>query len=172
MSWHEPAVAGDYIVLHHRERLGADGAPAFTERFLTYLDRPSHPAGPRPHAARPGTPAVPLTLAAGLARLHRDYPALAAAVERCCIEGQTLRAAAAGLGVCHRTVRERMIAGVAQLVVWTEIPEASVMAALRHLSTSRVASVSKRDRIRIVQIAPLGARPAMGRAPFCCPEKG
>jgi len=131
--------ASDAMRLHVRDRLAADGTPAMAERFVDYLDRPLHPAAPRLHAVRSGTPAVPLTLDEALGRLTQEYPALAAAVERCCIEGQTLRAAAAGLGVCHRTVRERMIAGVAQLVVWTEIPEPSVLAALRQLSINRVA---------------------------------
>ncbi len=132
--------ASDVMRLHVRDRLADDGAPAMAERFLSRLDRcladvSGGSTGPR----RPGTPAVPLTLAEGLTRLEREYPALAAAVDRCCVQGQTLRGAAADLGVCHRTVRERMVAGVAQLVIWTEIPEANVAAALRQLSTSRVA---------------------------------
>ncbi len=139
MSRHETATADDFLRLHAR-RLAADGAPAMAERFLSRLDRcladvSGGSTGPR----RPGTLAVPLTLAEGLARLHWEYPTLFVCVERCSIEGQTLRTAAAGLGVCHRTVRERMVAGVAQLVIWTEIPEANVAAALRQLSTSSAA---------------------------------
>jgi len=138
MSLHD--TASDVLRLHVRDRLADDGTPALSERFLSRLDRPSRPdtACPCVPAPRPGTPTVPLTLAEGLARLHREYPALAAAVDRCCVQGQTLRTAAADLGVCHRTVRERMVAGVAQFVIWTAIPEASIMAALRHLSTNRV----------------------------------
>jgi len=152
MSRHD--TAPDIMRLHAGDLLAADGTPAMAERFVDYLDCPLHPAGPRPHAVRPGTPAVPLTLAEGLALLAREYPALAIAVRQCCVQGQTLRTAAADLGVCHRTVRERKVAGVAQLVIWTEIPESSVVAALRQLSTNRVVSVSMHDRMRIVRIAP------------------
>ena len=127
--------AEDFFVLH-AHTLADNGSPGLRDRFVAYLDR--QPAGiPRLHAARPGTPDVPLPLAEGLARLRRECPTLATAVDRCCIEGQTLRAAAVDLGVCHRTVRERKVAGLAQLVVWTAIPEANVVAALHRLSTNR-----------------------------------
>ncbi len=138
MSWR--ATDPDIMRLHVRDCLSDDGTPALSERFLSRLDRcladvSEGSAGPR----RPGTPAVPLTLDEALGQLAQEYPSLAVAARLCCIEGQTLRAAAAGLGVCHRTVRERKVAGVAQLVVWTEIPESSVMTALGQLSTNRVA---------------------------------
>lgn len=127
----------DIMRLHVRDRLADDGTPSMAERFLSRLDRPSRFAAPRPHVARPGTPDAPLTLDEGLARLYQEHPALAATVDRCCVQGQTLRAAAVDLGVCHRTVRERKVAGLAQLVVWTAIPEANVVAALHRLSTNR-----------------------------------
>jgi len=43
-----PTTCDDYIVLHHRDRLAADGTPALVERFLTLLDRPSRPDTARP----------------------------------------------------------------------------------------------------------------------------
>jgi len=39
--------------------------------------------------------------------------------------------AAADLGVCHRTVRARTLAGVAQLVIWSGVTEEQVIAVLR-----------------------------------------
>ncbi len=113
--------ADDFMRLHTpaRGRHSHGAAPALREGFVAWLDRGSSPA-------RPGTPAVPLTPDEGLARLHQDHPSLAEAVELCCIEGHTLRVATAMVGVCHRTVRERKIAGVAQLVVWSGLPEARV----------------------------------------------
>ncbi len=127
-----PMAPDDYIVLHHRDRLADDGTPALVERFLTLLDRASRPADASgaQGSGRPGTPAVPLTLAEGLARLGREYPALAAAVDRCCIERQTLRATAADLGIDHCTVHKRRRQGVAQLAIWCGLRERLVEDAL------------------------------------------
>ncbi len=136
MSRHDTATVDDFLRLHVRDLLAADGTPVMAERFLSRLD---HCLAATRGTREDAPAAQPLTLDEGLARLAREYPALATAVNRCCVQGLTLRVAAADLGVCHRTVRERMVAGVAQLVIWTEIPETSVMAALRHLSTNRVA---------------------------------
>ncbi len=125
-----PTSSDDYIVLHSRDRLADNGTPAFTERFLSHLDRLSHPGAPRPHAARSGTPAVPLTLAEGLARLAMEYPMLATAVQHCCIQGQTQRAAALTLGIDPTTARRRRRQGIAQLVVWCGLCEQQVKDAL------------------------------------------
>ncbi len=114
----------DYIVLHHRDRLAADGAPAMAERFLSRLDRCL--AATREDAAA----AQPLTLIEGLARLHQEYPALATAVDQCCVQGQTLRAAAVDLGIDHCTVHKRRRQAVAQLVVWCDLREQVIEDAL------------------------------------------
>jgi len=122
MSHHS---ADAFLRLHvpagDRHTYGA--APALREGFVAWLDRASGPP-------RPGTLAVPLTLDEALVRLAREFPPLAEAVDLCCIEGHTLRVAAAMVGVCHRTVRERKMAGIARLVVWSGLSEAQVNAAL------------------------------------------
>jgi len=144
----------DIMRLHVRDRLGDDGTPAMSERFLSRLDRClADVSGGSTGPQRPGTPTVPLTLAEGLARLTQEYPALAAAVRRCCIEGQTLRAAARALGIDHCTVHKRRRQGVAQLVVWCGLPQEVVEAALGSVDSTS-SDVNMHDTMEIVQIAP------------------
>jgi len=121
----------DIMRLHVRDRLAADGTPAMAERFLSRLDRClADVSGGSANPRRPGTPAVPLTLAEGLAQMHQEYPALATAVDRCCVQEQTLRAVAADLGIDHCTVHKRRRQGVAQLAVWCGLREQAVEDAL------------------------------------------
>ncbi len=114
--------------------------PAFPsspgEAFTEYLDRRlTQLTRGRPPVLDPGPRRgdLGLTLPEAWARLHAEYPPLAACVTRCCVERrpQTLRAAAAALGVSHRTVRERKLAGVAQLVVWSGLSQRQVEGWLR-----------------------------------------
>jgi len=119
--------------------------PAFPsspgEAFTEYLDRrpPRQPAllDPGPRRGDLG-----LTLPEAWARLQAEYPPLAACVTRCCVgrRPQPLRAAAAALGVSHRTVRERKLAGVAQLVVWSGLSQRQVEGWLRESATARAAA--------------------------------
>jgi len=109
----------DYSVLHSRDRLADDGTPALSARFLRYLDGD-------PGATRPGNPVVPLTLDEARARLAQEYPELAAAVDLCCVEGQTVRGAATVLGIDYTTVHKRRRQGVAQLAIWTGLSVESV----------------------------------------------
>jgi len=119
--------------------------PAFpsspSEPFTEYLDRrpPRQPAllDPGPRRGDLG-----LTLPEAWARLQAEYPPLAACVTRCCVgrRPQPLRAAAAALGVSHRTVRERKLAGVAQLVVWSGLSQRQVEGWLRESATARAAA--------------------------------
>lgn len=124
MSQHTDEAA--FTALHSRDRLADDGTPALSSRFVRYLDGDLG-------ATRHGTPPLPLSLDEARARLAQDYPELAAAVDLCCVQERTLRAAAGVLHVCHRTVRERKVAGVAQLIIWCGLSEAQVDAALRTL---------------------------------------
>jgi len=101
----------------HTRRLSLAGTPDLTALFLRSLDR-STPSG----SPRPGTPAVPLTLDEGRARLVQEYPPLSA-----CIEARgTTRDAAAALGVSPATVCNRRRSGVARLVIWTNLSEQDV----------------------------------------------
>ncbi len=119
----------DYSALHSRGRLADDGAPALTERFVSYLD------GRRARAERTSVPGDGLTLGDGLTRLGDEYPALAACVERCCVgpARMTTRDAAAALGISPATVCNRRRAGVAQLVIWTGLREETVVDALNYV---------------------------------------
>ncbi len=120
--------------------------PAFpsspSEPFTEYLDR--QPPRGRPPVLDPGPRRgdLGLTLPEAWARLQAEYPPLAACVTRCCVEPrrQPLRAAAAALGVSHRTVRERKLAGVAQLVVWSGLSQRRVEGWLRESATARAAA--------------------------------
>ncbi len=124
------STADDCIVLHSRHCLAENGAPAMTERVLSFLNR-----GSAPSVARPG---LGLTLDEARDRLAREYPSLSAAVERCCVGSprRTLRAAATELGVRHRTVREWKLKGVAQLVIWCGLHEDDVIEALKEVDKS------------------------------------
>ncbi len=93
MSQHTDEAA--FTALHSRDRLADDGTPALSSRFVRYLDGDLG-------ATRHGTPPLPLSLDEARARLAQDYPELAAAVDLCCVQGRTLRAAAGVLHVCHR----------------------------------------------------------------------
>jgi len=122
----------DYSTLHSRDRLADDGAPALTERFLSYLD------ARRTRADQTPVPAAALTLDEGRRRLGDEYPDLAACVERCCVGPMrmTTRDAAAALGISAATVCTRKRTGVAQLVVWTGLREETVVAALGYVDRS------------------------------------
>ena len=108
----------DILKLHSGRALGDDGAPAMTYRFERYITR----QGP----ARTGTPSVPLTVPEAWGRLRVDYPPLAAAVQATVIHKLTVRAAAPVLGCSFKTVALRKNSGLAQLVVWTNLPEHDV----------------------------------------------
>jgi len=108
----------DIMKLHSGRALGDDGAPAMTFRFERYITQP----GP----VRTGTPAVPLTVPEAWGRLRVDYPRLAAAVQATVVHKLTVRAAAPVLGCSFKTVALHRNAGVAQLVVWTNLPEHAV----------------------------------------------
>ncbi len=113
----------EHLRLHTR-RLSPAGTPDLTAPFLRSLDQSTHSGGPRR-----GTPTAPLTLDEGRARLARECPPLSA-----CIEARgTQRDAAAALGVSLRTVCTRRRAGVAQLVVWTDLSEDVVRDALGYV---------------------------------------
>jgi hypothetical protein len=118
-----------FTILHSRCRLANDGAPAMTERLLSYLD------GRRARAQRTVVPGDGLTLDEGRRRLGDEYPDLAACVERCCVgpSRMTTREAAAALGNSPATVCNRRRAGVAQLVIWTGLREETVVDALGYV---------------------------------------
>ncbi len=122
---------GGFTVLHSRRRAD-DGAPALTERFVSYLD------GRRARAERTPVPGG-LTLDEGRRRLGDEYPDLAACVEHCCVgpARMTTRDAAAALGLSAATVCNRRRAGVAQLVVWTGLREETVGEALAYVDNKR-----------------------------------
>ncbi len=124
-----PTSPDDYSALHSRGRLADDGAPALTERFLSYLD------GRRAHVESTPVPAAGLTLNEGRRRLGDEYPDLAACVEHCCVgpARMTTRDAAAALGLSAATVCNRRRQGVAQLVVWTGLREETVVDALGYI---------------------------------------
>jgi len=138
----EASAAEGFTVLHSHTRMAADGAPALTERFLSYLDaRPprSHrvtlPAGGLMGGLMGGPMGGPmggLTLAEGRRRLSDEHPDLAACLERCCVgpRRQTTRAAAATLGLSAATVCNRKRLGVAQLVIWCGVRQDILEAAL------------------------------------------
>lgn len=121
--------ADDFMRLHApvRGRGRHSAAPALREGFVVWLDRASGTQGD----ARPGTPSTPLTMTQAWQRLRAAYPLQAEAVEHTIIDGRTVRAVARELGVCHRTVCERRRAGVARLVIWSNVSEVQVVAALR-----------------------------------------
>lgn len=126
----EASAAEGFTVLHSHTRMAADGAPALTERFLSYLDaRP-----PRSHRVTlpAGGLTGGLTLAEGRRRLGDECPDLAACVDRCCVgpRRQTTRAAAATLGLSAATVCNRKRLGVAQLVIWCGVRQDILEAAL------------------------------------------
>jgi len=98
----------------HTRAIGPGGTPTMTHRFERYITQ----QGP----ARTGTPPVPLTIDAAWARLRVDYPPLAAAVQATVVHKLTVRAAAPVLGCSFKTVALHRNAGVAQLVVWTNLP--------------------------------------------------
>ncbi len=101
----------------HTRRLSPEGTPDLTAPFLRCLDRRT-PSG----LPRLGTPAVPLSLDEGRARLVQEYPPLSA-----CIETRgTTRAVATALGVSPATVCNRRRSGVAHLVIWTNLSEQDV----------------------------------------------
>jgi len=105
----------------HTRRLSPAGTPDLTAPFLRSLDRLTPSDGPRR-----GTPAVPLTLDEGRARLAQEYSPLSA-----CIETRgPQRDVAAALGVSLGTVCTRRRSGVAQLVIWTNLSEDVVKDAL------------------------------------------
>ena len=108
-----------FTALHSRRRLADDGTPVLLERVVRYLDGD-------PGATRPGAPVVPLTLDEARARLAQEYPELAAAVDLCCVEGQTVRGAATVLGIDYTTVHKHRRQGVAQLAIWTGLSVESV----------------------------------------------
>ncbi len=113
----------------HTQRLSPTGTPDLTAPFLHYLDRRTPSGSPRP-----GTPAVPLTLDEGRARLVQEYPLLFA-----CIEARgTTREVAAALGVSPATVCNRRRLGVAQLVIWTNLSEQDVADALGYADKALV----------------------------------
>ncbi len=143
--------AGRYLAARRRpydavENEIAPVRPAFPsspgEAFTEYLDR--HLTRGRPPVLDPGPRRgdLGLTLPEAWARLHAEYPPFAACVTRCCVERrpQPLRDAAAALGVSHRTVRERKLAGVAQLVVWSGLSQRQVEGWLRESATARAAA--------------------------------
>jgi len=120
--------------------------PAFpsspSEPFTEYLDRRSSRGRPPVLDPGPRRGDLGLTLPEAWARLQAEYPPLAACVTCCCVgrRPQTLRAAAAALGVSHRTVRERKLTGVAQLVVWSGLSQRQVEGWLRESATARAAA--------------------------------
>ncbi|MDQ2829441.1 MAG: hypothetical protein M3Y74_10375 [Chloroflexota bacterium] len=118
-----------FTALHSRERLANDGAPAFTERFVSYLD------SRRVRAECTAVPGDGLTLGEGRTRLGDEYPDLAVCVERCCVgpARMTTRDAAAALGLSAATVCNRRRQGVAQLVIWTGLREETVVDALGYI---------------------------------------
>ncbi len=122
----------DYSTLHSRRRLADDGAPALTERFVSYLD------GRRARAECTAVPGDGLTLGEGRTRLGVEYPDLAACVERCCVgpARMTTRDAAAALGLSAATVCNRRRQGVAQLIIWTGLREETVVDALGYVDRS------------------------------------
>ncbi len=128
-----PTSPDDYSALHSRRRLADDGAPALTERFVSYLD------GRRARAECTAVPGDGLTLGEGRTRLGDEYPDLTACVERCCVgpARMTTRDAAASLGLSAATVCNRRRQGVAQLVVWTGLREETVGEALAYVDNRR-----------------------------------
>ncbi len=105
----------------HTRAIGPGGTPAMTHRFLNHLDRRTEGEG-----VRPGTPAVPLTIPEAWGRLRVDHPPLAAAVQATVVHKLTVRAAAPVLGCSFKMVALRKNSGLAQLVVWTNLPEHDV----------------------------------------------
>lgn len=99
---------------------GSDGAPRMDERMEAYI------AEPHERVARRGDLPAPLALSAAWAKLQVEEPRLAAAVAATAVQGLTVREAAPGLGVCFKTVATRANAGVAQLAIWTALPECNV----------------------------------------------
>jgi len=108
--------AADVVRLHTRA-IGPGGTPAMTHRFLNHLDRRTEGEG-----VRLGTPAVPLTVPEAWGRLRVDCPRLAAAVQATVVHKLTVRAAAPVLGCSFKMVALRKNSGLAQLVVWTNLP--------------------------------------------------
>ena len=115
----------DYLVLHSRERLAADGAPALTERFLSHLDRSASSTS----SAAPPT----LTPDEARARLVAEHPKWWECVELCCQKGLTEREAAAWIGVSPALAHRRKARGLERLAAWCGQDDAGDVALLlRH----------------------------------------
>lgn len=100
----------DFWVLHST-RLDASGYPALREGLVSHLDQ-----------GQPTGASGPLSLAEARARLAVVAPESAAVVDLCSVQGMTVRAAAALLGLDHVTVWRRKERGLTLLAGWTHDP--------------------------------------------------
>lgn len=117
----------DFLHLHARSRVAADGAPALTERFVTHLEAQVRGAevaddtGPR------------LSLDRAWRRLLAEYPVEAETLDLCGRQGLTERAAAAQLGISPTLAHRRKAAGLGKLALWTRCDAALIRVLLPHV---------------------------------------